>query len=128
MIPASVRRITSSRSSIASASEYNLQERDQLWLLMDRDLQSWKPAMISAIAQQCQSKGYFLAVSPPCFEIWLLLHFEDVPNQADARKQELAGNADGLLKSEVGQHAAPRVVRTSTISSPIPRRRLLVPS
>ena len=62
--------------------------------------------MISAIAAECQSKGYFLAVSNPCFEIWLLLHFEDVPNQADARKQELAGNADGLLKSEVARHCS----------------------
>jgi hypothetical protein len=86
--------------------EYSLQERDQLWLLMDRDFQSWKPAMISAIAQECQGKGYYLAVSNPCFEIWLLLHFEDVPNQGDPRKQELAGNADGLLKSEVARHCS----------------------
>jgi hypothetical protein len=86
--------------------EYSLREADQLWLLMDRDVQSWKKAMISAIAQECQTKGYFLAVSNPCFEIWLLLHFEDVPNQADARKQELAGNADGLLKSEVARHCS----------------------
>jgi RloB-like protein len=86
--------------------EYSLQERDQLWLLMDRDFQSWKPAMISAIAQECQSKGYFLAASNPCFEIWLLLHFEDVPNQADPRKQEWAANADGLLKSEVARHCS----------------------
>jgi hypothetical protein len=86
--------------------EYSLQEGDQLWLLMDRDFQSWKPAMISAIAQECQSKGYFLAVSNPCFEIWLLLHFEDVPNQADTRKQELAENKDGHLKSEVGRHCS----------------------
>jgi hypothetical protein len=84
--------------------EYNLQEKDQLWLLMDRDVQSWKPEMISAIAQECLSKGYFLAVSNPCFEVWLLLHFEDVPNQPDTRKQELAANADGLLKSEVARH------------------------
>jgi RloB-like protein len=73
---------------------------------MDRDFQSWKPAMISVIARECQSKGYFLAVSNPSFEIWLLLHFEDVPNQADPRKQELAANADGLLKSEVARHCS----------------------
>ena len=86
--------------------EYSLREGDQLWLLMDRDAQSWKPAMISAIAQDCQSRGYFLAVSNPCFEIWLFLHFEDVPNQIDARKQELERNADGLLKSEVARHCS----------------------
>lgn len=86
--------------------EYSLQERDQLWLLMDRDVQSWKPEMISAIAQDCLSKGYFLAVSNPCFELWLLLHFEDVPNQADLRKQELAENAKGLLKAEVARHCS----------------------
>jgi hypothetical protein len=88
-------------------SQYTLREGDQLWLLMDHDPQSWKPAMISAIAQECQSKGYFLSVSNPCFEVWLLLHFEDVPNQGDQRKQDLAGNADGLLKSEVARHCSP---------------------
>ncbi len=44
-------------------SEYTLRGGDQLWLVMDRD--AWKPETVSSIAQECQAKGYFLAVSNP---------------------------------------------------------------
>jgi hypothetical protein len=88
------------------ASAFRLRDGDQLWLVMDRDSQSWKPRMMAGVARECQGKGYFLAVSNPCFEIWLLLHFEDVPNLPDVRKQELARNADGLLKSEVARYCS----------------------
>lgn len=90
----------------AFAREFRLRDEDQLWLVMDRDSQSWKPPLMAEIARECK-KGYFLAVSNPCFEIWLLLHFEDVPAQGNARKQELARNANGLLKSQVAHHCSP---------------------
>ena len=86
-------------------STYTLRDGDQLWLVIDRD--AWKPERVSSIAQECQAKGYFLAVSNPCFEIWLLLHFEDVPNQPEPRRQELAENAGGLLTSLVGCQLRP---------------------
>jgi hypothetical protein len=86
------------------ASEYKLRDGDQLWLVIDRDSQSWKPRTMARIARRCEQKRYFLAVSNPCFELWLLLHFEDVPAQSPARRQELLENADGLLKFEVARH------------------------
>jgi hypothetical protein len=86
--------------------EYNLRDGDQLWLCLDRDSQSWKPRTMATVAKECQRKTYHLAVSNPCFEIWLLLHFEDVPNSSAVRAQELAENKDGLLKSTVAKHCA----------------------
>lgn len=87
--------------------EFSLQDRDQLWLVIDRDSQSWSIEMISRIAQECHSKGYFLAASNPCFELWLPLHFEDVAVQDETRKQRLAENARGFLKAEVARHRQP---------------------
>jgi RloB-like protein len=88
------------------ASEYRLREGDQLWLLIDRDSHSWKPRTMATVGKECERKAYHLAVSHPCFELWLLLHFEDVPNGSPARIQELTENKDGLLKSAVAKHCA----------------------
>jgi hypothetical protein len=59
------------------------------------------------VARASAQKQYFLAVSNPCFELWLLLHFEDLPNQSVERKQEVLGNKGGFLKSEVNRRLAP---------------------
>lgn len=60
------------------SEEYNLDTDDELWMVIDRDYQSWDIKMIKSVAQIChQKKGYFLALSNPAFEIWLLLHLID---------------------------------------------------
>ena len=69
------------------ARSYRFRAGDQLWLVIDRD--SWKPRTIASVARECENRNYKLAVSNPCFELWLLLHFEDVPNQSPERRQEL---------------------------------------
>jgi hypothetical protein len=59
------------------------------------------------VATGCRQRGYFLAISNPCFELWLWLHFEDVPNQPEARRRELYENNDRLLKSLVATQRRP---------------------
>jgi hypothetical protein len=86
--------------------DYQLRDGDQLWVVIDRDSQSWKPRAMASAARECEQKEYFLAVSNPCFEIWLLLHFEDVPKQSDMRKRKLIENANSLLKTEVARHCS----------------------
>ena len=51
---------------------------DELCLVIDRDKQSWTEATISEVAQFCHAKQYILALSNPCFELWLLIHHYDV--------------------------------------------------
>lgn len=57
---------------------FNIDKDDELWLLLDRDKGNFSAAQLSQIAQLCQQKKYELAVSNPTFELWLLLHFENV--------------------------------------------------
>ena len=46
------------------ADEFNLDENDELWMVIDRDYQSWEIEMIKSVAQIChQKRGYYLAVS-----------------------------------------------------------------
>lgn len=76
--------------------EYNFEEhqQDEFWLIMDVDdhtdqtiidskgesnLDKW-----NSVLNECNNKGYQYAVSNPFFELWLLLHFDDV-NEDDYR-------------------------------------------
>ena len=56
--------------------KYDLSDEDELWLLLDVD--RWvKPTQLIAVCPEARQKGYQLAISNPCFEIWLFLHFAD---------------------------------------------------
>ena len=72
---------------------------DQFWMVIDRDPQSLKPAMLTEVFTQANQAGCNIALSNPCFELWLLLHFENPDDWAEERRQELLENQKGLLKS-----------------------------
>ena len=49
-----------------------LEEDDQVWAVFDKDEH---PCFEKAI-EQCNGNGVGIARSDPCFEVWLILHFE----------------------------------------------------
>lgn len=60
--------------------DYQLKDDDQLWALLDTD--HWiepghKKGLIDAIGEARQ-RGFRVAMSNPCFDLWLLLHHEAV--------------------------------------------------
>jgi len=56
--------------------DYNFQEYDELWLIIDTD--SWELEEIRQIAERCQNDPlYYLGLNNPCFELWLILHLTD---------------------------------------------------
>ena len=61
---------------------------DQAWLVVDRN--NWKKQDIDELAKWVAGdpgrRG--LALSNPCFELWLLLHYEDAPVGASCRDYE----------------------------------------
>ena len=57
------------------AQDYLLTHDDELWLVIDID--RWPERQLSEVAQEAVQRGYHLAVSNPCFELWLLLHASD---------------------------------------------------
>lgn len=63
--------------------EYNFNEHDELWMVIDTD--RWKN--IPEIIEECKKlDNMFVAVSNPCFELWLLLHIKNV---SDYKEEEL---------------------------------------
>ncbi len=68
--------------------EYELAGEDERWLMLDVD--RWGDAKLSRVAREANSTGFGLAVSNPCFEVWLLLHHAETVAQA-ARCDEVEG-------------------------------------
>ncbi len=56
----------------------SFEKNDQVWAMFDRDTHPKVPEAIDA----CKRNGVHLAYSNPCFELWLILHFEDF-NKSD---------------------------------------------
>lgn len=72
-------------------SQYSLEDDDELWMVIDRD--KWTEKMLSDVARQCgQDKYLHIALSNPCFELWLLLHLEDVSAMNEEDKTKLREN------------------------------------
>lgn len=72
--------------------KYKINEDDELWMVIDRDFHSWTIKELSESRQLCIQKNYKLGISNPCFELWLLLHLEDVNLLSDKEKDKLKWN------------------------------------
>ncbi|MCX7112199.1 MAG: RloB family protein [Proteobacteria bacterium] len=60
--------------------EYQIGEGDELWVMVDVD--RWKN--LGEISREALQRDYQLAISNPCFEVWLLYHFQEPPQFAPA--------------------------------------------
>lgn len=70
-------------SDIIQASNITYDNRfDEICLIVDRDKESFmaipKNNQYRYVLETCQGKGFGFYVSNPCFEFWLLLHFDEV--------------------------------------------------
>lgn len=88
--------------------QYELESDDELWLIIDRD--RWTDAMLSHVAKECAQDDYLhVAMSNPCFELWLLLHLVDVASLTPEEQQHWmenrrkSKNADPYLKVRLRQ-------------------------
>lgn len=51
---------------------------DKICLIADRDKQSFKKEQYEYVVSTCAENDYNLYISNPCFEFWLLLHFDEI--------------------------------------------------
>ena len=51
---------------------------DQMCLIVDRDKKSFKEGQYNYVKEECKRKNFKFYVTNPCFEFWLLLHFDEV--------------------------------------------------
>lgn len=75
--------------------EYRFKDSDEFWLIIDRD--DWETIHkhnFDSLAEECKSEGnFFLAMSNPCFEIWLIMHLKDIDEFTSEQKEKILNNA-----------------------------------
>lgn len=74
----------------AAKSEYALKPTDEFWMIVDRD--DWETMHhidFDQIVRECaDEKNFFMAMSNPCFEFWLLLHLEGFSFEALSKEEK----------------------------------------
>ncbi|NLX95321.1 MAG: RloB domain-containing protein [Rhodopirellula sp.] len=76
----------------AAKNDYATEDGDSFWVCMDTD--HWVEANhirnLRDVLRQCRQKGYEVAISNPCFELWLLLHFEEYTQTTEVPCSDVA--------------------------------------
>jgi len=79
--------------------EYDISEGDELWVCIDLD--HWAEAAhianLRRVQKEAEDKGYSVALSNPCFDFWILLHFEDPPSDGIRRCGDVADRLRQIL-------------------------------
>ncbi|MBL8148426.1 MAG: RloB domain-containing protein [Blastocatellia bacterium] len=77
---------------------YELGENDELWLVIDVD--RWGDKKLGQVAAESNQRSFNLAVSNPCFEVWLYLHFDEIKetklscNELEKKLKDSLGSYD----------------------------------
>jgi hypothetical protein len=63
---------------VAVAAQKEAPDGDEFWVVYDRESEhKYKDSLHANAYEKAQAKGVFVAISNVCFEIWLLLHFQN---------------------------------------------------
>jgi hypothetical protein len=87
--------------------EFQIGEGDTFWVVCDCD--HWADPNhiqnLTRVLRQCRQKGVNVAISNPCFDLWLLLHFAAYPEEEMLTCDEVAGR----LRTVAGGYDKTRV-------------------
>lgn len=64
----------------------SFEERDQVWAVFDRD----EHPKVAEALERCRVSDVGVAFSDPCFELWLILHFDDFDRPDDRHQVQTA--------------------------------------
>lgn len=103
--------------------EYQLKEDDELWLMIDVD--RWGDKNLASVVSQAGQIKFQLAVSNPCFEVWLYLHHGDLDHQPLTAKEmkqklkELLGeyNSSNLDPTKFAEHIENAIARAKSLDA-----------
>jgi hypothetical protein len=106
------------------AREFDLADDDELWLMLDTD--HWiEPGHVASFDDVCAEaikKGYHLAHSSPCFEIWLLLHVRDLgPDEQFQRCAEVEQRLRDVLGGYNKRSLDPARFSLAAAAAAVPR-------
>ena len=89
--PFSVKKLLKS-----AKNEFGFKHSDEFWLIIDRD--DWETIhklSFDDLVIECKAeKNFYLAMSNPCFEIWLVLHLKDISEFTKEEQRLIYENAE----------------------------------
>lgn len=69
-------------------AEYNFSKTDEFWMIIDKD--RW---VLNEWVEKCKDEeNFYIALSNPCFEFWLLLHFKSIVEFSEEILQSILEN------------------------------------
>ena len=79
---------------------------DKMCLIVDRDKKSFKEEQYNYVKEECERKSFKLYVTNPCFEFWLLLHFDEVHliNKEELLENKRASSRVRFVESELKKY------------------------
>lgn len=102
---------------------------DEFWLIIDRD--DWEKTHhinLDQLVADCQKeKNFFLAMSNPCFELWLLLHLIDLAELDNDEKENLYENPRISSKKHYIDSLIDRAMNTGRGYNKKPDPRIFLP-
>lgn len=102
-----------------------LEKEDQLWFVIDTD--RWSVAQLRTIANYCQKyPNWHLALSNPCFEVWLYLHKKSNFNTSHATtckqlKREIAALEKGGYQAHLFLPYMPSAIQNAKALDKFPK-------
>lgn len=91
---------------------FNFRDSDEFWLIIDKD--EWEKIHhinLNQLASDCQyEKNFYLALSNPCFELWLILHLTDLSKLTDKERNRLRDNPKINPSSKNSKHYVDKVI------------------
>lgn len=84
-------------------SNYRFNKTDEFWLIIDRDhWETMHKINFDKLVIDCKKENnFFLAMSNPCFEIWLIMHLKDI---TDYNEQEISKLLENKSESRKKNH------------------------
>jgi hypothetical protein len=79
---------------------YYEDSEEEFCLIVDRDEKSFSENQVQTVSEICDQRKFRLIISNPCFELWLLLHF-DIPKETILSKCIQTGG----LKEELRKYS-----------------------
>ena len=79
---------------------------DKMCLIVDRDKKSFKEEQYNYVKEECKKKNFKLYVTNPCFEVWVLLHFDEVHliNKEELLENKRASSKVRFVESELKKY------------------------
>ena len=79
---------------------------DKMCLIVDRDKKSFKEEQYNYVKEECKRKNFKFYVTNPCFEFWLLLHFDEVHsiNREKLLENKRASSKVRYIESELKKY------------------------